>query len=115
EHGAWLSLAIGAVLSVVMITWRKGQAIVTRNRVAQEGALDDFLDDLCTMRPPVVRAPGVAVFLTRSKDTTPLALRAEVEHLHALHEKIVIVSVDTVSVPHVDSFEKFTVEVLGQR
>jgi KUP system potassium uptake protein len=96
-----------------MLNWRRGQVIVTRNRVAQEGSLSDFLDGLAARKPPLVRVPGVAIFLCRDKDTTPLALRADVEHTHSLHEKVVIVSVDTVSIPHVDSFDRFTVEVLG--
>ena len=114
EHGAWLSLAIGLVLSVVMINWRRGQVIVTRNRMAQEGSLNDFLDRLPTMDPPLVRVPGVAVFLNPSKDTTPLALRAEVEHTHTLHEKAVIVSIETVSIPYVDREDRFLVQQLGR-
>ncbi|HEV3054261.1 MAG TPA: KUP/HAK/KT family potassium transporter [Solirubrobacteraceae bacterium] len=112
-HGAWFSLAIGAIMSVIMITWRRGQVIVTRNRVAQEGSLHDFLDELPAKKPPLVRVPGVAVFLNPSKDTTPLALRAEVEHTHTLHQKVVIVSVSTVSIPTVGHDECFRVEWLG--
>jgi KUP system potassium uptake protein len=114
EHGAWLPLAIGLVMSIVMINWRRGQVIVTRNRVAQEGPLDEFLGGLDCKKPALVRAPGVAVFLCRGKDTTPLALRADVEHTHTLPEKIVIVSVDTVSIPHVETFDRCAVEVLGR-
>jgi KUP system potassium uptake protein len=113
-HGAWLPLAIGFVLSGVMIVWRRGQVVVTRNRIAQEGSLAEFLDGLAAVEPPLVRVPGVAVFLNPSKDTTPLALRAEVEHTHTLHEKVLIVSVDTVSVPHVDSFDRLVFEQLGR-
>jgi KUP system potassium uptake protein len=115
EHGAWLPLAIGALLSMVMINWRAGQAIVTRNRVAQEGPLDEFLESLAAGQPQPARVPGVAVFLTRGKETTPLALRAEVEHAHTLHDQLVTVTVETVGVPHVDSHEQFTVEMLGRR
>jgi KUP system potassium uptake protein len=113
EHGAWLSLAIGLVISIVMINWRRGQVIVTRNRIAKEGPLNEFLDGLAAKQPPIVRVPGVAVFLCRDSDTTPLALRADVEHTHSLHEKVVIVSVDTVSIPHVDTVDRFMVETLG--
>jgi len=113
EHGAWLPLVIAFVMSIVMINWRRGQVIVTRNRVAQEGPLNEFLDGLNSQQPPLVRAPGVAVFLCRDKDTTPLSLRADVEHTHTLPEKVVIVSVDTVSIPHVDTFDRCAVEVLG--
>lgn len=114
EHGAWLSLAIGLVLALVMINWRRGQVVVTRNRIAKEGSLEQFLDRCPEQKPALVRVPGVAIFLNPSKDTTPLALRAEVEHTHTLHEKVVIVSVDTVSVPHVDTFDRFQVEQLGR-
>src|SRR3954452_16048563 len=113
EHGAWLPLVIGLLVSLVMINWRRGQVVVTRNRVAKEGALDDFLVTLPGQQPPVVRVPGVAVFLNPGKDTTPLALRAEVEHNHTLHERVVIVSIETVSVPYVEEYDQFAVQLLG--
>ncbi|HUE26274.1 MAG TPA: KUP/HAK/KT family potassium transporter [Solirubrobacteraceae bacterium] len=113
EHGAWLPLVIGVLISFVMITWKRGQVIVTRNRVAKEGSLDEFLDRCPKEKPPLIRVPGVGVFLNPSKDTTPLALRAEVEYTHTLHEKVVIVSVETISIPHVEAFERFTVQHLG--
>jgi KUP system potassium uptake protein len=115
EHGAYLSLVIGAILSVVMLNWHRCQAIVTRNRVAQEGPLDEFLNELCRFDPPLIRVPGLAVFLTRSRATTPLALRAEVEHAHSLHEKLITVSVESVGVPHVEPSERFSVQIIGQR
>jgi KUP system potassium uptake protein len=112
-HGAWLPLVVGLVVSLVMINWRRGQVIVTENRVAQEGPLNDFLDALAARKPPLVRVPGVAVFLCRDQGTTPLALRAAVEHTHSLQEKVVIVRVETVGIPHVAIEDQFTVEMLG--
>jgi KUP system potassium uptake protein len=113
EHGAWLPLAIGLVVSVVMITWRRGQVIVTRNRTEKEGSLEEFLDGLASKEPPVLRVAGTAVFPNPGKDTTPLALRATVEHSHALHEKVVIFSIEPVSVPHVDREDRFVVTRMG--
>jgi KUP system potassium uptake protein len=115
EHGAWLSLALALVLSIVMIVWRRGQVIVTRKRRAKEGSLVEFLDELPTKDPPVVRIPGVAVFLNPTKATTPLALRAEVEYTNTFHERVLVASVDQVSIPRVDDDERFTVERLGSR
>jgi KUP system potassium uptake protein len=115
EHGAWLSLAIASVLSVVMLTWRRGREIVTRNRYAKEGSLDEFLDELPARDPPVVRVPGVAVFLDPTKETTPLALRAEVEYTNTFHERVLILAIDQVSIPHVDDKDKFTVDRIGGR
>jgi KUP system potassium uptake protein len=114
EHGAYLSLAVGLVIAFVMITWRRGQLIVTRNRTKQEGSLAEFLEGLGAVQPPIHRCPGTAVFLNPGKQTTPLALRAQVEHNHVLHEKVVIVTIDTISIPHVDDSDKFNVERLGK-
>jgi KUP system potassium uptake protein len=113
EHGAWLPLVIGLIVSIVMVTWRRGQAIVTRNRKALEGPLEQFLDGLDGIEPPLIRVPGTAVFPNPGKDTTPLALRATVEHSHALHEKVVIFSIEPVSVPHVDPEDRFVVSLIG--
>jgi KUP system potassium uptake protein len=115
EHGAWLPLAIGLAISLVMINWRRGQVVVTRNRIAKEGSLDEFLDSLPEQEPPLVRLPGVAIFLNPSSETTPLALHAQVEHTHTLHRKVLIVSVETVSIPHVADHDRFAVEKLGPR
>jgi KUP system potassium uptake protein len=114
EHGAWLPLVIGLILALVMLDWRRGQVVVTRNRIAQEGSLTEFLEDLPIQKPPLLRVPGVAVFLNPSGETTPLALRAEVEHNHVLHEKVVIASVDNVSIPQVDPLDRFTVDLRGK-
>jgi KUP system potassium uptake protein len=114
EHGAYLSLLVGLGFAFLMMTWRKGREIVTRNRLSKEGPLDEFLDGLCDARPAINRVPGTAIFLNPGKQTTPLALRAEVERIHALHEKVVIVSLDNVSIPHVDPADRFAVEHLGR-
>jgi KUP system potassium uptake protein len=100
-------------MAVLMVTWRKGAELVTRSRKEQEGHLNEFLDGLAAAEPPIRRVPGTAIFLTPSHDTTPLGLRAEVEHLHVLHEKVLTVSVQAVSVPHVDRADRFVVEKKG--
>ena len=50
--------------------------------------------------------PGTAVFPHPTKHTAPLALRANVEFNHVLHERVVIVSVLSENVPHVPPDER---------
>jgi len=52
---------------------------------------------------PAYRAPGTGIFLNRGKSTAPLALRANVEHNHVLHDHVVILEIKTLPVPHVAS------------
>jgi KUP system potassium uptake protein len=113
-HGAWLPLMVGLAFAFMMVTWRRGREIVSRNRIEEEGSLTDFLNGLGDATPPIHRVPGTAIFLNPGRSTTPLALRAEVERIHALHERVVIVSLDEVGVPHVDPPNRFHVERLGR-
>ena len=112
-HGAWLPLAAGAAISLIMLTWRAGQVIVTRNREAKEGDLHEFIEHLERSDPPVRRVPGTAIYLNPGGETTPLALRGVVEHTHALHEKVLLVSVVAASVPHVSRDRRFVVTRMG--
>ena len=113
EHGAWLPLGVGLVIAVAMITWRKGREILAENRTEQAESVEAFLESLRTREPPIRRVPGTAIFLNRGKETTPLALRAEVEHNHILHERVLIVSLDAVGIPRVETPDRFAVRWLG--
>ncbi len=112
-HGAWLPLAAGLLASLVMMTWRRGQVIVTRNRRAKEGGLEEFLEQLGDIRPPIPRVHGTAIFLVPD-DATPLAMRGVVEHVHTLHDTVIVVSVVATSVPHVDPNKRFVVQRMGR-
>lgn len=112
-HGAWLPLLIGLTAFTVMLTWARGRVIVTAARKEVEGPLRDFIDRLRHREPPLARVPGTAVFLNRGKQTTPLAMRANVEHNRVLHEHVVIMSIETVPVPRVADFVRVRVDDLG--
>jgi KUP system potassium uptake protein len=114
EHGAWLPLLVGVVVANVMLTWRKGRDLLTRNRSEEEGSLQGFLEGLCDADPPIVRLPGTAIFLNPNKQTTPLAMRAQVEHLHAFQDTVVMVALDPIPIPHVDKDDRFAAERLGK-
>jgi KUP system potassium uptake protein len=113
SHGAWIPLCVGLVTAAVMVTWRRGREIVTHNRTEEEGPLDEFLYEVRMCDPPIHRVRSVAVYLSPSKNTTPLALKADVEHHGIFHEKVLIVSVEPVSVPHVDPDDMLVTETLG--
>jgi len=112
-HGGWLPLVIASIVFTVLVTWRKGRDIVTANRSRQEGPLRDFVKHLDARDCPVVRVPGTAVFLSANASTTPLALRANVEHNHVLHENVVILSIEAERVPHILDSERLQSDDLG--
>ncbi len=114
DHGAYLSLAVGIAFAFVMITWRRGREILSANRVREEGSLDAFLATLPSREPPLGRVPGTAIYLAPTTTTTPLALRAEVEANHVLHETVMIVTMVPVSISQVDTEDRFAFDWLGQ-
>ncbi|MBI5160667.1 MAG: KUP/HAK/KT family potassium transporter [Micrococcales bacterium] len=109
--GGWLPLLIAAAVVLAMTTWQRGRAIVQANRRRSEGSLAEFVEEVRRSKVPRVR--GVGVFPHPDKDTTPLALRANFDHNHVLHEHVVIVSVVIAAVPHVPVDEAFSFDELG--
>ncbi|MEU8264260.1 potassium transporter Kup [Micromonospora sp. NPDC048999] len=111
SHGGWLTLFIAIVVFTSLVTWRRGAELVTPRRTEREGPLADFIDTLHAADIP--RVPGTAVFPHPNKDTTPLALRANVAHNHVRHERIVLITGRTANVPHIPWDQRLTIDDLG--
>jgi KUP system potassium uptake protein len=109
-HGGWLPLLLGALVVTVMLTWQRGRRVVTARRVEIEGSMSEFVDEI--RAAGTVRVPGTAVFPHPSKETVPLALRANFEFNGVVHEHVVIVTVIPENVPHVPRNERLNVDSL---
>ena len=83
---------IAAVVFTVLITWHRGREIITKKRTEHEGPLRDFVEEIRDPEPPMSRVAGTAIFLDANPETTPLAMRDNVEHNPVLHDNVVIVS-----------------------
>lgn len=114
-HGGWFPLAIAALVFLVLTTWQRGREIITKKRTELEGPLRDFVEEIRDPDQPISRSPRTGIFLDANPETTPLALRANVEHNCVLHDSVVIVTVVTLNVPHVDEDERVTIDDLGYR
>jgi KUP system potassium uptake protein len=114
-HGGWFPLLIAAIVFVVLTTWQQGREIVTRNRTEEEGPLRAFVEEVHALDPPAYRPSRTGVFLNANIETTPLALRANLEHNRVVHESVVIVCVETERIPHVPEAERVSVDDLGYR
>src|SRR3954463_13611503 len=114
-HGGWFPLLIALIIFVVLTTWQRGREIVTRNRTEEEGPLREFVEEVHSLDPPAYRPPLTGGFLNANIETTPLALRANLDHNGAIHENVVIVSVQTLRVPHVPDGERVALDDLGYR
>jgi KUP system potassium uptake protein len=111
EHGGWLPLVLGGAIFTMMATWRRGRELVMRE-IRQGGlALDPFIASIAA-HPPL-RVPGTAVFLTANQDGVPHALLHNLKHNKVLHERNVILTVETLETPTAEADERVAVQPLG--
>ncbi|GAA1789147.1 potassium transporter Kup [Nostocoides veronense] len=110
-HGGWLPLLVAGTLCTVMLTWRRGQQLVTERRTKLEGPLLPYLDVLHSAE--LAHVPGTAIFLHPNAETTPLALRENADFNRVIHSSVVIVSTKVSNVPHVAPERRVTMDDLG--
>ena len=99
-EGGWFPIVLAVLVYVLMSTWRTGRSAVFRRLYLKSVPLDTFVRD--TARGPIHRVPGVAVFLSGRVGVAPRSLLQNIEHNHVLHERNVIVTVETADIPRVD-------------
>ncbi len=97
--GGWLPLLVGVVLVVQMTTWRRGRELVGRRLRESDRPISAVLADVEDRN--LARVPGTAVYMFRDHGNVPPALAANVRHHHALHENVLLVSVDVADDPYV--------------
>ena len=110
-QGGWVPLALGGVVMLVMYTWRRGSKILYEKTRRLETPLEDLVRML--ERKPPARVPGTAVFLTSDPKSAPTALMHSLKHYKVLHEKNVIISVETTHTPRVESTKRVEIERVG--
>ena len=111
-EGGWVPLALGGVIMLVMYTWRRGSRILTEKTRRLETPLAGLVAML--EKKPPLRVPGTAVFLTSDPQSAPTALLHSLKHYKVLHEKNVILTIETDPMPRVDPEERVRIEPIGQ-
>jgi KUP system potassium uptake protein len=110
-HGGWFPLVVGAGIFLLMTTWKKGRRILAERLLARAHPIEDFLRGIAG--DPPVRVPGTAVFMNGTAAGTPPALMHNLVHNKVLHERVVLLTVKTRQLPHVEPQDRVRVEPLG--
>ena len=111
-EGGWVPLLLGGLIMTVMYTWRRGNRLLFAKTRRQETPLDTLVAML--EKKPPQRVPGTAVFLTSDPTSAPTALLHSLKHYKVLHEKNVILTVETAPTPRVDASERVRIEPIGE-
>src|SRR5262249_13071981 len=111
-EGGWVPLPLGACITPLMYTWPRGSRLLLEKSRKLEFPLADLVARL-EKRPPQ-RVSGTAVFLTSDPNSAPTALMHSLKHYKVLHEKNVILTIETASTPRVDDAERVRMEQLSE-
>ena len=101
-EGGWFPLAMGLISFSVLTTWRRGRRMVSEEMAKQSIPMSDFLQSI----DDVHRIYGTAIFMTSAKDGVPPALLHNLKHNQVLHERVVLVTVQTTDTPTVNDMER---------
>ena len=111
EHGGWFPLVLGLASFLVMSTWRKGRELVVRELRQGGLALEPFIESV--VAHPPLRVPGTAVFLTANVHAVPNAMLHNLKHNKVLHERNILLTVETLDTPVAEYGERTEITALG--
>jgi KUP system potassium uptake protein len=106
--GGWFPLSFGAGIVLVMWTWTRGAQILTDKTRRDSIPLLELTEILAGRSPH--RVPGSAIFLTSDASTAPVALMHNLKHNKVLHEKNIVVTIETTETPRVTDDNRVRIE-----
>jgi KUP system potassium uptake protein len=109
--GGWFPLVIALGFFTCMTTWKMGRQILAQRMQARTLPVKLFIKDLQNNK--YTRVPGTAVYMYGNAAGTPPALLHNLMHNKVLHERVVLLSVETHEVPFVDEAERVEVAEMG--
>jgi KUP system potassium uptake protein len=110
-QGGWMPLALGSLVLTAMYTWRRGTRLLAEKTRRQETPLDQLV--VMLERKPPIKVPGTAVFLTSDPHSAPTALMHSLKHYKVLHEKNVVLTIESVHTPRISPEDRVRLEPVG--
>ena len=108
--GGWFPLVIGALLIILMSTWKKGRTLLYRKTKEEAMEITTFFKDMKGEMKN--RVNGTAVFLTPNPDGVPHALLHNLKHNKVLHKKVILLTVKFKDYPHANDKNLISIKKL---
>lgn len=97
--GGWLPLVVASALFLIITTWIKGRALLTGYMEEKHVLFEELEKEIMGK---LVAVSGTAIYLTRTLHGVPQVLLHNLEHNHALHEQIIVLTIATTDEPFVE-------------
>jgi KUP system potassium uptake protein len=109
--GGYVPLLLAGAVYGVMWIWHRGSQAVGRRIEQNLMPVADLISQIDSGRTP--RVPGTAIFLTRTSRDVPPSLLWHLKHNRALHQELLVLTVNTASVPWIEESKHLTVHELA--
>lgn len=110
-EGAWLPLAISAVLSVIALTWLEGRRRLHDSLATQQTPIQEVLKEFSTDGAP----SATMIFLTPDPDGVPFIASHRWIHDRARDERIVLLNLQPMRQPYISDDNRVVVERLSPK
>jgi KUP system potassium uptake protein len=110
-QGGWFPLAVAVVLVTLFLTWKRGREALVSKLYRDAMPMKEFLN---VWNKTTERVTGTAVFMTSNPGVVPTAFLHNLKHNHVVHERVVLMKVNTEDVPRVPDAQRVEVEKLGK-
>ncbi|MFZ1538418.1 MAG: potassium transporter Kup [Chromatiaceae bacterium] len=111
-QGGWFPILVALASFSTLTTWRLGRQLLLREMGNLTMPLDQFITSIGMS--PITRVSRTAVYLTSRSEGVPSALLHNLKHNEVLHERNVLVTVQTAEVPYVAAHDRIKVVDLEQ-
>jgi KUP system potassium uptake protein len=111
-HGGLLPIVISLVLMGLIGTWRWGRERVAKR--LEKLAMPVALLVAEVARKRIHRVSGTAVFMSGKRTGVPIALLHHLKHNQTLHQRVLLMHVETLDSPVAGDAERLSVEDLGE-
>ncbi|MBI1210508.1 MAG: potassium transporter Kup [Alphaproteobacteria bacterium] len=110
--GGWFPLLIAGTVFATMSVWRDGVARLDAVKQVDRETMEEFFKRIALEKPQ--RVPGTAVYMVSSATEVPDLLRYQQEHNHILHERVLLVHVQTEDIPRVPTADRLELKALPE-
>jgi KUP system potassium uptake protein len=109
--GGYVPLTLAALVYGIMLLWHSGAQAVSARLQETVIPVSTLMAQIAEKKIP--RVPGTAVFLTRTQRDAPPVMVWHLRHNRALHERLLVLTVITESVPWINDDARLKVEELA--
>ena len=109
--GGWVPLLLAGCSMIVMWTWVRGTHLLAEKTHRDSIPIRELIAMLAKSKP--TRVPGTAIFLTSDPNVAPTALMHNLKHNKVLHERVLVICVNSEDLPRIAPQKRFEIEKLS--